>query len=142
MKRYRNKESFESKMLGSALAGLWGLVTLPFRKKGPTVDLQQFRRDWQEIERLGQGSIHEALSAVIKADSLVDSVLQKKVSGKTMGERLKIAQNRFSQAAYQGLWDAHKIRNDIAHSNSTPQPEAIHRAISQFRKALQEIGIL
>ncbi len=98
---------------------------------------------WQEIEQLADGSAQELKLAVVKADSLVDGILQRTAGGKTMGERLKNAESKFSHATYHNLWEAHKLRNRIAHeAHVEPHLEELRIAVARFRKALQEIGVL
>ncbi|MEI6266507.1 MAG: hypothetical protein WCP14_01310 [bacterium] len=113
---------------------------------GHGIDKQFVRNKWLEINkifRLGGGS--NLKSSVMEADKLVDYVLVgKKISGNTMGERLKSAKKYFpNQADYNDLWFAHKVRNNIAH-------EATHqlgvgeakRAMEYFEKSLKKLGAL
>lgn len=56
--------------------------------------------------------------AIIEADILLDETLANAgYSGKSLGEKLKGANSR-SFTTVQYAWDAHKVRNDIAHVGS------------------------
>lgn len=143
MKKHREQPGFETRIAGTVLDSLWSLVTMPFRKKGPTIDRARVQGAWQEVERLADGSYQEVKLAVVKADSVVDSVLKLKVMGETTGERLKNAESKFSRQTHSNLWEAHKLRNSIAHeAHFEPNLEDLHIAVARFRRALQEIGIL
>src|SRR3989344_7783116 len=74
---------------------------------------------WGEIQNhLNSMKEAEWKFAVIEADSLVDSIL--KVGGypgDTMGDRLKNI-DKTQIVTLDGLWEAHKIRNRLAHDVS------------------------
>ena len=81
--------------------------------------------------------------AVMQADSLVDKILQEMgLPGETMGDRMKtLDKSRFS--SLDDLWEAHRIRNEIAHSPEKAVTK--HRAsyaISLFEKVLREMGYI
>jgi len=143
MKKHRGQPGFETRIAGTVLDSLWSLVTMPFRKKGPTIDRARVQDAWQDVEHLADGSNQEVKLAVVKADSVFDGILKRKVSGETMGERLKNAKSKFSGQTYNNLWEAHKLRNSIAHeAHFEPDLQELRIAVARFRRALQEIGIL
>ena len=109
-------------------------------------DKKIVQNKWVEIEnllKLGRPSNFQ--KAVLEADKIVDFVLKKmQFSGETMADRMKSAQNRFSNyQTYQALWDAHKIRNRIVHEM---QSEVLNyeakEAIEKFKKALNNLGAI
>lgn len=58
----------------------------------------------------------EVKDSLVELDKLLDFMLQsKRVSGSTLGERLKNAKNLFSKSDYNTLWSAHKLRNSLVH---------------------------
>ena len=143
MKKYEQEPGFETRIANTILGSLWGLITMPFRKKASPIDRSRVQAAWQEVERLADGSYQEVKLAVVKADSVVDGVLKLKVIGETTGERLKNAKSRFNRQTYDNLWEAHKLRNNIAHeAHFEAKPEDLRVAVARFRRALQEIGIL
>jgi len=121
------------------------------------LDRNKVKGKWTEIEKLiSDGGTSNLRTAVIEADKLFDYVLKwlvgskshwdkkKKMRGETMGERLKIAQKRFSRYdIYQDVWEAHKLRNRVVHEVDN---ELLHhdakKAIDYFRRGLRDLGVL
>lgn len=99
---------------------------------------------WEEIQR-HLNSVKEAewKFAVIEADSLVDQILKAGgYPGDTMGDRLKNI-DKVQIVSIDGLWEAHKIRNRLAHDPSyfLRYGEA-KRAIQLYEKTLKELGAI
>ncbi len=98
---------------------------------------------WQEIlghvESVREG---EWKFAVIEADKLVDDVLKNLFAGETMGERLMNI-DKTQLVTLDGLWEAHKIRNRLAHDMNyfLRHAEAV-RAIHLFEQTLHELGTI
>ena len=71
----------------------------------------------KQLNSLAGSSSKDALkSGLNDADKLLDFFLKsKRLKGETLGERLKNAQKVFSREDYNALWNAHKLRNKIAH---------------------------
>ena len=123
-------------MLGRAL---WALVSLPFKKK-KTGDVVS---RWKEVQELmAKDDMHAWTMAIIKADSILDSVLMRRVDGNTMGERLRNMEGRISRDALQSAWEGHKVRNQIAHGDSDISRMEAQDAVANFRKVLNEINEL
>ncbi len=101
-----------------------------------------YRARWEEILRhMDSAKEAEWKFAVIEADKLIDLVLQKAgFPGETLGERLMNIQDG-QIANLQGLWDAHKIRNRLAHDvdHFLRYTEA-KQAIDQYESVLRELG--
>lgn len=126
-------------ILAGFFKGLWWLITLPFhkgKKRGglSLEDKQHILSKRIEIEKMAQSdSIYELRHAVIEADKLVDFVLKKKgYSGETFADRLRNAEKYIDHATYQKLWDAHKIRNAVAHSQENISAPQIRSAINRL----------
>jgi hypothetical protein len=121
-------------------------TTTSKRGAGPSLDRRQFVLQWQRIEQLfEQAGTEHTRSAVFEADKLVDQALrQGGYRGETFAERLRSAERSFShQAVYQGLWDAHKIRNAMAHELGFDLPKhAAGDCLEKFRRGLQELKVL
>ena len=82
--------------------------------------------------------------AVMDADVMLDELLiQKGYLGENLGERLKsVSPGDFR--ALNAAWEAHKIRNQIAHGGGDyilTQREA-RRAVDLFREVFAEIGVI
>jgi hypothetical protein len=107
------------------------------------LDVDQYRSRYLTIEnQLKREEPSSGHLAVLNADKLVDQALRESgISGETMGDRLKNSSTKFSDL--NGLWEAHKLRNRIAHEPdvSVTYDEA-RRALGSFKKALKELGAI
>ena len=71
-----------------------------------------------------------------------DALKRAGFAGETMGERLQNIQSGQIQNL-DALWEAHKIRNRLAHdSDYFLRYAEAKRAVSQFEKILKELGVL
>ena len=99
---------------------------------------------WEEIQKhLNSTKEAEWKFAVIEADALVDSLLKASgYPGDTMGDRLKNI-NKAQIVTLDGLWEAHKIRNRLAHDlNYFLRYGEAKRAIQLYEKTLKELNAL
>jgi hypothetical protein len=97
---------------------------------------------WDEVQRhLNSTKEAEWKFAVIEADSLLDYVLKSSgYPGETMGERLKNI-DKTQIVTLDGLWEAHKIRNRLAHDTGyfLRYGEA-KRAVQLYEETLKELN--
>jgi hypothetical protein len=93
----------------------------------------------QHIESIREG---EWKFAIIEADKLVDDQLKNLFPGETMGERLMNI-DKTQLLSIDGLWEAHKVRNRLAHESNyfLRHAEAV-RAIRLYEQTLKELGAL
>ncbi len=95
---------------------------------------------WSEIMRhIDSPREGEWKYAIIEADKLVDDLLKNYFPGETMGERLmNIDKTRL--LTIDGLWEAHKTRNRLAHEVNyfLRHAEAL-RAIRLYQETLKEL---
>lgn len=90
---------------------------------------------WQEI--LSRGVRREA---VLELDKLLDLALQKRGYTGSLGEKLKATDKVWSRK--QAVWDAHKLRNRLAHElNAKVSERELQTAVSGFRQALRDLGV-
>ncbi len=100
---------------------------------------------WDTIEAHAYGENQaEWRLAIIEADSILDQLLiARGFAGENLGERLKnIPAGKLS--TINEAWEAHKIRNRIAHEGSNfslSKPEA-RRTIEAFRAVFKELGYI
>lgn len=98
---------------------------------------------WEEILR-HIDSINEGewKYALIEADKLVDDQLKTRFAGETMGERLMNI-DKTQLLSIDGLWEAHKVRNRLAHDTNyfLRHAEAV-RTIKLFEATLKELGAI
>ena len=120
---------------------LFALVTLT--KRGGQLDVEKYRVRWMTIEQSlkadNEASRH---LAIMNADKLLDLALKESgVRGQTMGDRLKFAKEKMSNR--NAVWQAHKLRNQIAHE---PDVQVTHdqarRALAGFKQALKDLGAI
>ena len=76
-------------------------------------------------------------------DKLIDETLKNAgFPGDTLGERL-MGMERGQLATLDGLWEAHKIRNKIAHdSNYFMRYAEAKKAVELYEKTLNELGAI
>lgn len=99
---------------------------------------------WQEVrQHLSSTNPADWNLAVIRADAALDSVLKDiGLGGETMGERLKQL-DRARLSSLDGVWEAHKTRNRIAHeAEAVLTHEEARRAVELFETALRELQYL
>ena len=103
-----------------------------------------FALEWSGIHsRLDTATDVDAALIIIDADALADRILKElKLPGETMGERL-IALGEQKFKAIDDLWDAHKIRNQIAHegAKNITYSDAAY-ALAKYEKAFKELGVI
>lgn len=100
---------------------------------------------WHRILTLGESaSESDWKMAIMEADSLVEESLKNKgVPGDTMSELLEaVRENGYSYI--QDIWEAHLIRNQIAHKGSDYSISRIEtrRVLRMFENFLEELGVI
>ncbi len=104
---------------------------------------QKIHEFWNNVELL-MADEREAswVKAVFEADKILDYVLTlKNVSGANLGERLKNSKHLFSNV--QVAWDAHKLRNQLAHEvDAKLARHEAERAIRFFKDSLRQLRVL
>jgi len=96
---------------------------------------------WEHIQSLAAGtSPSEWKEAIIEADIMLDEMLARQgYVGDGVGEKLKAAdQDTFK--TLQDAWEAHKVRNQIAHEGSTFKLSQIvaQRALQRYENVFRE----
>lgn len=96
---------------------------------------------WRHIESLAGGaSASEWREAIIEADIMLDDLLAKRgYRGDGVGEKLKgVEPHDF--ATLQDAWEAHKVRNQIAHEGSAfdLSESLAHRTIARYESVFRE----
>lgn len=100
---------------------------------------------WQHIETLiGGTTASEWREAIIEADIMLDDTLTDKgYVGAGVGEKLKsIEPSDFS--SLQDAWEAHKVRNQIAHEGSTfnLSDSLARRTIGRYETVFRELNVI
>jgi hypothetical protein len=114
------------------------LITLPDAEGGA-------HPRWQHIQSLIDGdSPSQWREAIIEADIMLDDVLAKKgYVGNGVGEKLKAIEPS-GLGSLQDAWEAHKVRNQIAHAGSTfDLTEALaRRTIAHYENVFRELKVI
>jgi len=133
-------------LLDGLFKGLWWLVALPFKgRRKPDAALAQakaeFANHWIKIDDLV--SRQQWREAVMQADIIMDEALQwHRVPGQTLGERLKAASHKLSKPTLDAGWQAHKVRNRLAHElHYRLTPAESYEALNNIKKVLTELGL-
>lgn len=113
--------------------------------KHPTarqLDKEKYRGRWLTITHNLMDDPASLHLAIMEADKLLDSALREKgIPGDTMGERLKSGKTIFSDR--NGVWSAHKLRNQLAHEHDVSlDMRKTRAALERFRVALKDVGAL
>jgi len=123
-------------VLAQQSASLISSSGIPTAVKGP------YRARWEEIlEHMDSAKEAEWKFAIIEADNLADLVLKRAgFQGDSMGDRMMSIQDG-QLITVQDLWEAHKVRNNIAHNAEyfLRYSEA-KQAIQKYEKFLLELG--
>ncbi len=100
---------------------------------------------WKHVQALiGSNNPNDWRMAVLEADSMLeDMTLAMNIPGDTLGERLKsIEPSDF--LTLQNAWEAHKIRNQIAHQGSefVLEYRVASQAIKNFESVFREFELI
>src|SRR3990170_2974914 len=109
--------------------------------KIPESEKREVPKKWQSVlDKASSPTPSDWKLAVIEADTIMDDILKKmRLEGNSFGDRLKQL-DRSKLNSIDNLWDAHKIRNLIAHDPNRPvSRQEIDRAIDGYEKALDEL---
>lgn len=132
--------------LDSFFKGLWWLVSWPFKgRRRPDAALEQakisFHQYWSQIDDLV--AHQQWREAVLQADIILDKALQwHKIAGNNLGERLKTASHQLTKPTLDAAWQAHKVRNRLAHElHYRLTPAESYAALDNIKKVLKELGL-
>lgn len=135
-----------SDLLTIAIAAVFALlvvfaVGLFVKNRKRPLDKEYFQKQWQAAQKFC-GKKDTWPLAIINADKLLDEALRKShYRGKTMGERLVAAQRQLSDN--DGVWYAHKLRNQLVHESDIKlDEEDVRDALQGIRQALRDLGAL
>ncbi|QQS22208.1 hypothetical protein IPM09_01535 [Candidatus Saccharibacteria bacterium] len=126
------------------LVAVIGVVVLVFSaKNGPKLQVAKYQTKWLAIENsIDRETPATHQLAILQADKLLDQALrERRFKGTTMGERMKSANSVWKNANH--VWNAHKIRNQLAHEPDAHVTYDITlRALSAYKQALKDMGAI
>lgn len=127
-----------------ALVGVLLIAVIVLTRKGtPQLDVDKYRLKWLAIEKqLSASDLSACQLAVMNADKLLDQALKERgTKGETMGERMKTAKDSWTSA--NAVWNAHRLRNRVAHESDVHVTYAeARRALASFKQALKDMGVI
>lgn len=112
-------------------------------KRGYHFNVEAYQARFLAIEnKLKQDNPASYITSIIEGDKLLDKVLvEMGVPGKTMGDRLKRADGRFTNI--NAVWRAHKLRNAIAHeADLEVSYKQAANALQIYKEALKDLGAI
>ena len=119
-------------------------VVISLAKNSPrSLDQNKYRSRWMGIEsRLQKDDENSYTVCIFEADKLLDQALRDRgMSGKTMGERMKQFQGKWTNG--NGVWAAHKLRNKLAHeADARVDYERTRQALVAFKQGLKDVGAI
>lgn len=111
----------------------------------PEVENPHTNDRWEHIMALAYGTNEgDWRRAILEADIMLYDVLDAQgYPGSTVGDKLKMA-NPIQMTTLDLAWQAHKVRNDIAHGGeATPLDERIVRStIDSYKRVFEEFAAI
>ncbi len=119
-------------------------VFISIAKNSPrTLDQDKYRSRWMAIEsKLKRDDEHSYTVCIFDADKLLDQSLRDRgLSGKTMAERMKQCQGKWTNG--NGVWAAHKLRNRLAHeTDARVDYDRARQALIAYKQGLKDMGAI
>lgn len=112
-------------------------------KHGYTFNKEVYQARFLEIEnKFKKENPASYITTVINCDKLLDkAMMEMGVPGKTMGDRLKRCGDKFTNL--NGVWQAHKLRNAIAHETGIEVSyKRTYNALQIYKQALKDLGAI
>ena len=111
----------------------------------PAEETRGASQRWLHIESLiDSASASDWRTAIIEADIMLDDLLTKQgYTGESIGEKLKSADSAAFKTL-QDAWEAHKVRNQIAHEGSSfdLSDTLAQRTIAHYEAVFRELGVI
>ena len=112
-------------------------------KHGYVFNKEAYQTRFLEIENgLKKDNPASFVATIIDCDKLLDKALvEMGIAGKTMGDRLKKCDGRFTNL--NAVWRAHKLRNAIAHESDLEiSYKQAFNALAIYKQALKDLGAI
>lgn len=141
--RRRREGDGQSNLLVQFGRALVALGRLLFGRPKSKFNQVQMLADFARIEQLlSSGDSIHAAQAVVQADAFLDRIMQSVGGqGASFADRLRSLEGRFDRNLYQAVWDAHKLRNELAHNHgSTVSTAQAQGPLQSFRRAASALG--
>lgn len=121
-------------LIAVAIVVLAGVFVLQHRRKTLSKGVRaQLLREWRHMEQL-----QDPVRRLLEAEKVFEHLLAVWGFTGTFADKLRSAGARFGNV--QSLWDAHKLRNRIAHeAGFLPSDVQCRQAVSAYAQALRTI---
>ncbi len=100
---------------------------------------------WRDVLRLADSAQpNDWRQAIVEADIMLeDAITQKGYQGESLGEKMKTVR-RSEVNTIDGAWEAHKMRNRIAHEGAAMElsQREVKRIIALFERTLRELDYI
>jgi len=105
------------------------------------LNIELVKNKWLDITAMQSSGPAGVKNGLIEADKLLDYVMiQKGYTGNSMGDRLKSGGSAFGDL--NSIWDAHKLRNRMAHDISHDMvPAEFKKAIASLGQGIKDLGV-
>lgn len=108
--------------------------TMSRKRKLSKASATRLMTEWKKVS-----SIPDPHRRILDAEKILDTALKQLGYDGTFGEKLQAAGPRFSQL--DQLWDAHRLRNRIAHEVGIAVSEnEAQRALGAFERAIKDLA--
>ncbi len=129
LKRIRRKE-----------ADMYDLKVEPAFEDVTTGDMAMANRWENAVKHVSSNNPNDWKQAILEADIMLDNLLTRLgYKGESVGEKLKRV-NPGDMKSLNDAWEAHKVRNQIAHegSNFSLEHHVAKQVINRYRKTFEE----
>ena len=112
-------------------------------KHGYVFNKEAYQTRFLEIENsLKKENPASFVTTIINCDKLLyKAMMEMGIAGKTMGDRLKKCDGRFTNL--NAVWRAHKLRNAIAHESDLEITyKQAFNALAIYKQALKDLGAI
>ena len=130
-------------IIAIVIVGIFLVVAMMLTKKrSHKFNVEEYQTKFLRIENsLKKESPATFSMTIINCDKLLDkAMIESGVPGKTMGERLKKSDGKFSDI--NAVWRAHKLRNLIAHEDIDLSYRQATGVLAIYKQALKDLGAI
>lgn len=112
------------------------------RRPSRHLDTAKYQERWLSISNSVSDDPSSLQLAVLNADKLLDQAMRERgIAGDSLGERLKNGKSNFHDI--NAVWNAHKLRNRIAHEHDVKLTKHdVSKALAAFKAGLRDLGAL
>lgn len=109
-------------------------IKIASRKKISEKILKKIQTQWKIIEEI---KTTNPTKAILDADKLLNIALKETGTNGSVGEQLKKREKNLKNL--QEIWEAHKLRNKVAHEIFELKTNETEKALKTFKKTISEI---